>query len=126
MKHAGSIAHHVSHQRSLLCRWCFAIGALAALVHASAALAQSKTIASNGHFGCTTKEQYTTLVGYAQAKDNEAFKKGIVAGLASGRCTTFRAGETVFLLDVSLLSGTAKVRQKGEVKEFFTSIEAIK
>lgn len=76
--------------------------------------------------GCTDREYFEKLTSYAAQKDENAFKSALASGLADGTCTLFESGETVFVMDVKAFSGLIQVRRKGETREFWTSIEAVR
>ena len=85
-----------------------------------------KKISGDNWFGSTDRNYFDKLVEYAVQKDNEAFKKALSAGILMGTCTTFKNGEVVFIADTAILSGLVKVRRKGETREYWTNIEAVK
>ena len=86
----------------------------------------SKRIAGSSWFGCADREQHGKLVQYAVQKDEEAFKRALAAGILAGACTMFKDGEPIYIADTAIFSGLVKVRRKGEVKEYWTNIEAVK
>lgn len=83
-------------------------------------------IQGSDFIGCTDRAQYQRIVRFAVQKDAIAFEKAIVEGLASGTCTEFRHGETVYIVEGELLSGLVKIRRQGEIVEYWTAIEAIR
>jgi hypothetical protein len=85
-----------------------------------------KRISGDNWFGCTARDYFEKLVGYAVQKDNEAFAKALTTGLLSGTCTRFKNGEVVYIANTALFSGLVKVRRKGETQEYWTNIEAVK
>jgi hypothetical protein len=88
--------------------------------------AQSRRISSDKFFGCTEKDYFGKLENYIVQKDMEAFQKGLMAGVLTGKCIIFKSGEEVFLADTAIFSGLIKLRRKGEVVEYWTNIEATK
>jgi hypothetical protein len=76
-------------------------------------------------YGADSKELFQKLVSFSIAQDGEAFGKLMTAGLVTGKTTAFEHGEEVFVADISYFSGTAKVRRKGDVNEYWTNIESI-
>lgn len=86
----------------------------------------AEQISSDSYFGCTSKEYHNKLVGYAVAKDMEAFKKGLMAGMLAGQCIMFKTGEEVHIVDTAIFSGMVKVRKRGSISEYWTNIEAVK
>lgn len=92
----------------------------------AAAPSGDKTISGEHWFGCSDREVYEKLVGFAADKDTEAFNSGLAAQLLSGQCKTFQSGETVIIADTAIFSGMVKVRPKGDVTEYWTALEAVK
>lgn len=87
--------------------------------------AQEHTIKGNQYFGCTHREDFNKILGYAVAGDNTAFKNGLAEAMVSGQCTLFNDGETVYRTDSAIFSGLIKIRRKEETAEYWTNIEAI-
>ena len=58
--------------------------------------------------------------------DMDAWIKTLTAGLVSGKCTQFKNGEEVFIIDSLLSSHRIKVCRKGQTKEYWTFDIAIK
>lgn len=81
-------------------------------------------VVSDGYFGCTEKDDFEKIVGYAAQQDEDAFRSALGVGLMSGLCTTFEKGELVLLQDTAMFSGMMKVRRKGELSEYWTNVEA--
>jgi hypothetical protein len=84
-----------------------------------------KTITGDNFYGCTQREYFEKLIQFAVQKDADAFKTGLAAGIATGRCTLFKRGERVHLADTAVFSGLVKVRRPGELDEYWTNLEAI-
>jgi len=76
-------------------------------------------------FGCRDRGYYSKLLEYARDGDRDAFNRALAAGVVSGQCTTFNAGEEVFRTDTAIFSGLLKIRRKGEVAEYWTNMEHI-
>ena len=87
---------------------------------------QDKQIAGEHRFGCTDREYFDKLVSYAVQKDNDAFSRGLAAGVVAGTCTMFKSGESVFITDTAIFSGMVEVRRKGETREYWTNLEAVR
>jgi len=83
------------------------------------------TIASDKLFGCTDRDEFEKIIGFAVEKDSDAFGKELATGMLSGQCVMFSAGETVFLSDTAMFSGLIQVRRKGETLAYWTNLEAI-
>jgi len=87
---------------------------------------REKRIVGEHWFGAVDRRYFKKLIDYAVQQDAEAFNKALAQGLLAGQCTTFRDGETVFVTDSAIFSGSVRVRRKGETREYWTGIEAIK
>ncbi len=85
----------------------------------------TKRISGSQWFGCSDREYFEKLIGYAVDKDNEAFKRALAAGVVAGNCTLFKNGEAVYTVDTAIFSGLVKVRRKGETQEYWTNLEAV-
>ena len=83
-------------------------------------------ISSDSWFGCTDRDYYEKLLQYLAQNDDEAFKRGLAAGLLTGSCTGFKDGEPVYIMDTAIFSGLIKVRRGGETMEYWTNLEAVK
>ncbi len=88
------------------------------------AQAQERRISGDTWFGCTSKDYQGKLIGYAVQKDMEAFKQGLTAGVITGACVMFTAGEPVFIANTAIFSGLVKVQRKGSTSEYWTNLEA--
>ena len=88
--------------------------------------AESRRIAGDKFFGCTDLDYHKKLTNYAVQKGMEAFTKDIMDGLLLGKCTLFKSGEEVFLVDTAWFSHLIKLRRKGDTVEYWAIIEAIK
>ncbi len=87
---------------------------------------QTYQISGDHWFGCTSREYFSKLGDLAVSGDEEAYRQALIIGLTAGTCTTFKAGEVVYLIDAGLFSGVAKVRRAGETQEYWTNMEAVK
>jgi len=87
---------------------------------------QDKQITDDHRFGCSDREYFEKLVSYAVQKDNQAFSRGLAAGILAGSCTMFKAGEVVYITDTAIFSGLVEVRRKGETQEYWTNLEAVR
>lgn len=85
-----------------------------------------RRVSGDSWYGCKDREYHSKLTQYAVQKDSEAFKRALAAGLLTGQCTAFKAGETVYVADTAIFSGLVKVRRRGQTDEFWTNIEAVK
>ncbi|HEX3529683.1 MAG TPA: hypothetical protein VH988_21710 [Thermoanaerobaculia bacterium] len=86
---------------------------------------QDKKISGNHRFGCTDREYFEKLVSYVVQKDNEAFSRGLAAGILAGACTLFEPSESVYITDTAIFSGLVEVRRKGQAQEYWTNLEAV-
>lgn len=85
-----------------------------------------RRIADDHRFGCKSEEYCDKLTQYAVAKDVEAFKKALMAGVLLGQCIFFEKGEEVVVMDTRIFSGRVKVHRKGKIEEYWTVFEAVK
>ncbi len=90
----------------------------------SAPSGQSR-ISGDNWTGCTDREYFSKLIGYAAQNDTQAFSQALAAGILRGVCTRFTSGEEVFIADTAVFSGLVKVRRKGETVEYWTNLEAV-
>lgn len=118
----GTVMKHFASLLLLAALLCLAVGSNDS---PSVSSGQEKRISGDHWFGCTDREYFDKLVGYAVQKDNKAFKKALAAGLVLGTCTIFKNGEVVYITDTAISSGLVKVRRKGETQEYWTNIEAV-
>ncbi|WP_332117281.1 hypothetical protein [Azorhizobium caulinodans] len=74
--------------------------------------------------GCKDWDAYKQLVRIAVSGDKEAFAKLATLQLMNGTCMMLKAGDAVYLQEVSMLSGAMCVRPRGEVACFWIPIDA--
>ena len=86
--------------------------------------AESRRISSDSFFGCTDLDYHKQLTNYAVQKDMEAFTKDLTDALLRGKCTLFKSGEEVVLVDTAFSPGLIKLKRKGDTVEYWTIIEA--
>lgn len=101
------------------------IGTLATSSPRAVTTGQGKQISGDQRLGCSDREYFERLVSYAVQKDNEAFSRGLASGLLAGTCTLFKPDEPVYITDTAIFSGLVKVRQRGQVQEYWTNLEAV-
>lgn len=96
-----------------------------ALIIASAneAHAIEATIKGPSRYGCTSKEYYDKTTDMVNQNDREAFTKLLGAGIASGICTMFEAGETVIIAENGIF--TVKLRRRGDLKEYWAAADVL-
>jgi len=87
--------------------------------------AESRRISSDTFFGCTDFDYHKQLTNYAVQKDRETFTKSLTDGLLLGKCTLFKSGEEVLLVDTAFSPGLIKLRRKDDTVEYWTIREAI-
>lgn len=85
----------------------------------------ARPIVGDHRFGCTDRDYFEKIVGYAVQKDQEAFNRALADGMLAGLCTLFTSGETVYLADTRIFSGLVRVRRRGETAEYWTNMEAV-
>jgi hypothetical protein len=76
-------------------------------------------------FACRSKELFERSVRYLVDRDEGAYKKLLLGGVASGQCVFLKEGEKVFLGDTAIFSGLVCARPKGEMDCFWTYTEAV-
>ena len=86
--------------------------------------AQSSRISSDKFFGCTDLDYYKQLTNYTVQQNMEAFTKDLTDALLRGKCTLFKSGEEVVLVDTAFSPGLIKLKRKGDTVEYWTIIEA--
>jgi hypothetical protein len=110
--------------KKTMCAMIIALSCL--LLLSQVAEAQSaKYISGDDWFGCTTKEELRKIIQYVIQEDEQAYKKALTAGVYTGSVTLFKKGEEVFIIETDIMSGFVKVRRKGEIKEYWTHIDAV-
>jgi hypothetical protein len=87
---------------------------------------EDKRISGDSRFGCSDRDYFEKLVGYAVQNDKQAFSNALAAGILAGTCTMFRDGDEVYVADTAIMSGLIKVRRKGQTEEYWTNLEAVK
>lgn len=88
---------------------------------AAASTGENHFISGDSYIGCADRDTFNRLVDFAVQKDQTAF----AALLLSSDCITFKKGEEVFLDEVPFLSGSIKLRRKGDVQSYWTNVEAL-
>jgi len=83
-------------------------------------------ISGDSWFGCSNREDFEKITGYAVDNDAQAFQQALAAGIYSGSCTFLKNGQVVYITDTAIFSGLIKVRLQGETQEFWTNLEAVK
>ncbi|HIF24914.1 MAG TPA: hypothetical protein EYQ41_01905 [Micavibrio sp.] len=81
------------------------------------------TVQQENHFGCSSKDYFKQVRTYIWQKDNVAFENALVLGVATGECTIFKRGETVYAVGHGM--GIIKLRREGEMSEYWTFIETV-
>jgi len=86
------------------------------------ARSDSGQIIRKGTFGCTSREEYQRIVGFAAQGDQEAFAKALLAGAKASRCRAFPMNSQVFRAGASW-SGFVQIRAKGDTVAYWTHME---
>ena len=97
---------------------------LTASIFVARARAQEEKITGDHYFGCQDRDEFDKIISFAAQKDSEAFNAALWRDLATGQCTLFKNGETVFLTDTAIFHGLIQLRRKGETEEYWTNLEA--
>lgn len=89
--------------------------------------ANGQYIVNGDRFGCKNREYAKKILDYAFEKDDEAFSNAFSAGILSGECTIFKAGEPVFETDndPDFPSSVVRLRRKGKTEEYWVPIDAV-
>jgi len=69
--------------------------------------------------GCRSGETVSALMRMLVARDVEAFQKGAAMHEEAGECVAFEKGARVFVTDMAVWQGVAKVRRVGAVTEYW-------
>lgn len=86
--------------------------------------ANTATLNYNG-IACQNAEDISQGIRIGESGDQEAYIKHFGPLIESGSCIMLQQGDQVFLDDISMFSGTACVRPRGEPKCFTIEYEAI-
>lgn len=80
-----------------------------------------RLIEGSGKFGCSSKDYYKTVVGYAVQKDTLAFFQAYLTG-----CTALKEGEGVYITGTDAWNEMVRVRRRGETDEYWTARRSIR
>lgn len=121
------------HTRVKVALWIFGalvilgiIGSLSDRQRQAPTVGKAMRITDDNLIGCSDRDYFEKLVRYAADNDREAWSKGLLAGVAIGKCTTFKADEPVFIADTAISHGLVKLRRQGDLLEYWTQIEAVR
>jgi hypothetical protein len=76
--------------------------------------------------GCASEATFKQFVRLFVSGDKDAVKNFLVKSAITGECKVFERGETAFLDEMSLFSGTSCVRARGDTQCFWTFAENYK
>ena len=99
------------------------LAALFLTIATSSAHADGMHINGDSRYGCADKDYYNKTVQISAQNDLEAFKKVLGAGLATGMCVMFEAGEPVHVVDAGFLM--SKIRRQGDVAEYWIETQIL-
>jgi len=99
------------------------IAVCASMTFATVANANDLRISGEHQYGCIDKDYFKKTIEMVSQNDVTAFKKVLGAGIASGICTMFQDGETVFLTKSGFM--LIKIRREGDATEYWTNTEAV-
>jgi hypothetical protein len=88
--------------------------------------ASSSMHVTNGYLGCQSRDVQSKLKRLMIDRDKEAWTKLAAAGVITGQCHVFEAGDQVYLEETAMFSGVTCVRPPGEVACFWGPFENIK
>ena len=89
------------------------------------AFAQERKIAPGTWFGCIERGTIEMIATYRAKHDTDAATKELNAGIRTGRCTIFRAGESVVVTETTVIAGVTKIRRAGDTTEYWVYREAV-
>ena len=69
---------------------------------------------------CRSEDAVKSLLKMMLAGDGEAYAKALLARGLQGECTVLPKGEAVFVTELAVWSGLARVRKKGDIDELWT------
>jgi hypothetical protein len=72
-----------------------------------------------GIVGCQDRTEFDRLSSMRLSGDQEAFKKAAMQAILAGRCAIVAKGTEVYLEEVAMFAGMAKVRPRGEPKAYW-------
>lgn len=91
----------------------------------ASSLAANKVNINYDTVGCIEADNLSRSIELGQSGDQEAYVNFLQPLIEGGECAMLKEGQSVFMEDVSLMSGTACVRPRGETKCFTVEYEAI-
>jgi hypothetical protein len=94
-----------------------------AILTASQAQALDATIKGPNRYGCISEAYYKKTNDMVTQNDKEAFVKLLGAGIDSGICVMFKAGEPVVITQNGIFS--VVIRRRGDVTEYWADADAI-
>lgn len=77
-------------------------------------------------FGCTSVEYYGRLVGFAMHQQPQAFAKGLLTGVQTGKCVAFKSRQHVTLVDTTSHPRLVQVKLDDDGSNYWTSARQIK
>ena len=78
------------------------------------------------YIGCASKDYEKQLIGFAVDGDKVAFNKARNTGFELGVCTRLSVGDVVTIEDTAIFDGLIKVRPRGELSGYWTSMDVVK
>lgn len=95
-----------------------AVGLAGLLLTSNAALAQTRVVQKYA-IGCESRDHLEKIIEYSQARDYSAADKAINDLRARGLCKYLTEGTTVQVVDTALLSRMVRIRERGELQEWW-------
>ena len=89
------------------------------------AFAQERKIAPGTWVGCINRGALEQIAAYRAKQDVDAATKEQNAAIRTGRCTTFKTGESVIVTETTMIAGVTKIRRAGETAEYWVFREAV-
>lgn len=91
----------------------------------SISAAANKVTINYNSVGCIDAANLSRSIELGESGDQEAYVNFLQPLIEGGECAMLKKGQSVFMEDVSLMSGTACVRPRGETQCFTVEYEAI-
>ena len=76
--------------------------------------------------GCQSKELWHKIMTFTEVRDSEAIRKTIHEGFAIKNCIMLEKGTVVFLTSQDTQNGYGRVRPRGVLEEYWTSLQVLK
>jgi len=102
------------------------VAAVSATLSSAALAQQGQGTIIAGAIGCQNWDTLKALSQYKADGDEAAFNKLARPAFATGDCIDLNVGQTVFVLDVGVLTQSIQVRPHGSTRSYWTVYKAVK